>query len=149
MGVFFVIMDFRIKIKCFQVFLLLVATLFWTSLAYAGPAHHHHSDVVSPFEKLDSVKPLHCSLKMHQHINNTPCPHKGFRETNNNYEFRSDCGSHTGSANSSGSSLGFDFYKVNKQEDLIPIQFCEKLTGFVYFKKQNLPRSIDHPPQLV
>ncbi len=144
------LMDFRLKTRCFQVLFLVTVALLWASLAYAGPSHHHHhADVVSPFDKLDSVKPLHCVLNMHQHTHNKPCPHKVHGEAKDYYEFRADCGSHKDSANSSSSSLGFDFYKDNKQVVLIPIQLSEKLESFVYFEKQNLPRSIDHPPQLV
>ena len=95
-------MNFRPNIRILSALLILGVVFFGASLAQAGSSHHHHA--VSPFDKIQKIRPLHCVLKMHQHLLNTPCPHKDQNEKNAGEVIRSECGSSTGTANSPGSS---------------------------------------------
>lgn len=146
-------MNFRLKIRFFQMFLLLAVVLVWASVAQADPSHHHHgkavakASVVSPFDQLDNWKPLHCILNMHEHFQNIPCPHKDGSGKSDQTEFRSDCGSHPGSANSSTSSFTKNLFKNATYNGFLPLQFSSAIKLSYSDKSQNHSRSIDHPPQ--
>ena len=142
-------MDFRPKIRIFQAFFMLGAFFFLASVAQAGSSHHHHADAVSPFDKIQEIKPLHCVLKMHQHLLNTPCPHKDQVEKNSGQLIRSECGSSAGTSNSSTSSTAKNLFKDINQDGYFPLQFYSKLKSPSNIPTQNYPRSIDHPPQRI
>lgn len=140
-------MNFGFKIRFFQALLLVGVIFFAVSVAQAGTSHHH-VDAVSPFDKTHKDKSLHCILNSHQHLKNTPCPHKKQGGNNDNTVFRPDCGTQSGSANSSSSSFAKDFFKGATHENLESLQFFSKIRFPFSFKNQYLPRSIDHPPKL-
>jgi hypothetical protein len=142
-------MNFRFKIKFFQAILLVCAVLFLASVAQAGTSHHHHSeksDVISPFDNINEEKPLHCILNLHQHFQNIPCPHQD--EKPGNSELRSDCGTHSGSANSSSPSSTSDILKKTTDVVIIPDLLVSKIGLLADNNLQGLPRATDHPPQL-
>ena len=142
-------MNFRSQIRIFQILLMLCAFFFMASVAQAGTSHHHHADAVSPFDKIQEIKPLHCVLKMHQHLLNTPCPHKDQNEKNAGQVIRSECGSSTGTANSPGSSRAKILFNDTNQDGFFPLQFYSRIKIHTDTKSQNYPRSIDHPPQFI
>ena len=141
-------MRFRPKIIFFQTMLLLGVAFFWTSLAQAG-SHHHHGKkhVISPFDEVNKGKPLHCILNMHDHFQNTPCPHLGRGGKSDFQEFRPDCGSHSGSPASSSPLVAKDLFKNATHEGFMLLQTSSKIEHSSDYKKQNHHRSIDHPPQ--
>lgn len=147
-------MNFGFKIRFFQALLLVGVIFFAVSVAQARTSHHHadsphhHANVVSPFDKTHKDKSLHCILNSHQHLKNAPCPHKKQGGSNDNTILRQDCGTQSGSANSSSSSFAKDFFKGTTHENLESLQFFSKIRFPISFKNQYLPRSIDHPPQL-
>ena len=128
---------------------MLGVVIFAASAAQAGSSHHHHADAVSPFDKIQIIKPLHCVLNMHQHLLNTPCPHKDQNEKNTGQVIRSECGSSTGTANSSTSSVANNLFKDICQDGFIPLQFYSRVKSPLDIMSQNYPRSIDHPPQFI
>ncbi|MBL7019877.1 MAG: hypothetical protein ISR86_04990 [Nitrospinaceae bacterium] len=135
--------------RFFQILLLLAVAFYGTSVAQAGTSHDHHgkTDVASPFEQLDNGKPLHCVLNLHEHFQNIPCPHKGQGGINDQTEFRPDCGSQPGSANSSSSSFAKNIFKNATHYDLMPVQLSSAIKLSFVHKNQHHPRLIDHPPQ--
>jgi hypothetical protein len=142
-------MNFRPKIRILSVLLILGVVFFGASLAQAGSSHHHHADVVSPFDKIQKIKPLHCVLNMHQHLLNTPCPHKDQNEKNAGQVIRSECGSSTGTANSSASSIAKNLFKDINQDGFFSLQFYSRIKPPSDIFSRNYPRSIDHPPQFI
>lgn len=142
-------MDFRPKIRIFQAFLMLGAFFFLASVAQAGSSHHHHADAVSPFDKIQKIKPLHCVLNMHQHLLNTPCPHKDRSGKKAEQVIRSECGSSSGTANASGASIAKNLFKDINHDGFFPLQFYTRIKPPTNILSQNYPRSIDHPPQLI
>jgi hypothetical protein len=141
-------MSSPLKIKLFQVFFLVCVILFLASVAQAGSTHHHHQgkpDVISPFEKVG--EPLHCILNMHRHFQNTPCPHQNQKDKAGYSEFRADCGTQSGSANSSNSSFVKDLAKKSPDHVFTLNLHFSKVGSFVNEKLQKLSRPIDHPPQ--
>ncbi len=139
-------MNFRPIIRIFQTLLMLGAFFFAASGVQAGSSHHHHAD--SPFGKVKNEKPLHCILNMHDHFQNIPCSHQNKGGKSNFQEFRSNCGSHSGFPTSSNPLVAKDLFKNKTHEDLISLQVSSKIEHSSNYKKQNHPRSIDHPPQL-
>ena len=123
--------------------------IFAASAAQAGSSHHHHADAVSPFDEIQIIKPLHCVLNMHQHLLNTPCPHKDQNEKNAGQVIRSECGSSTGTANSAGSSRAKNLFKDINQDGFFSLQFYSRIKLHSDILSQNYPRSIDHPPQFI
>ena len=142
-------MNFRPNIRILSALLILGVVFFGASLAQAGYSHHHHADAVSPFDKIREIKPLHCVLKMHQHLLNTPCPHKDQVEKNSGQLIRSECGSSAGTSNSSTSSIAKNLFKDINQDGYFSLQFYSKLKSPSTILTQNYPRSIDHPPQRI
>jgi len=142
-------MDFRPKIRIFQAFLMLGAFFFLASVAQAGSSHHHHADAVSPFDKIQKNDPLHCVLSMHQHLLNTPCPHKDRSGKKAGQMIRSECGSSSGTANASGASITKNLFKDINYDGFFPLQFYSRIKPPTNILSQNYPRSIDHPPQLI
>ena len=142
-------MNFRPKIRILSDLLIFCVVFFSASLAQAGSLHHHHADVVSPFDKIQKIRPLHCVLKMHQHLLNTPCPHKDQNEKNGGEVIRSECGSSTGTANSSASSRAKSLFNDINQDCFFPLQFYSIIKRHTDTLSQNYPRSIDHPPQFI
>lgn len=142
-------MNFRPKIRILSALLILGVVFFGASLAQAGSSHIHHADAVSPFDKIQKIKPLHCVLNMHKHLLNTPCPHKDQNEKNAGQVISSECGSSTGTANSSASSIAKSLFKDINQDGLFPLQLYSKVKPPSDNLSHNYPRSIDHPPQLI
>lgn len=138
-----------LKIRIFQIMLLVSVIFFAASVAQAGSLHHHHADAVSPFDKIHKDKPLHCILNLHEHFQNKPCPHKGRDWKNVDQVLRADCGSSPDTANFSSSSFAKNLFENAAHDDFMPLQFSSKIKIFFSYKSQHLPRSIDHPPQLV
>jgi hypothetical protein len=128
---------------------MLGVVIFAASVAQAGSMHHNHAEMVSPFDKIQSIKPLHCALNMHQHLLKSPCPHKERSGKNSGEMIRSDCGSSTGTANTSGSSLAKDLFKDLNHDGFLPLQYFSRIKPPLDILAQNYPRSIDHPPQLI
>jgi hypothetical protein len=141
-------MNFRPKIRIFQALLVLGAIFFTASMAQAGSSHQHHADAVSPFDKVNMEKPLHCILNMHEHFQNIPCTHQSRGDKSDFQEFRPDCGTHSGSPASSSPLVAKDLFKNLMHEDFMLLQISSKLEHSSGYKKQNHSRSIDHPPQL-
>jgi hypothetical protein len=137
-----------IKIFCMQGALVLAVLLMLASFAQASGSHHshHQSKIVSPFDKVNSDKPLHCLLNAHLHQGKKDCPHK--ENHSKSAEFRADCGSHPGASHSKGFSFGSDLPQFVESDVLthnlasrsfyLPIDYRVRL--FIY--------SIEHPPQL-
>lgn len=140
-------MSSSLKFKLFQVFFLVCVILSMASVVQAGSIHHHHGkpDVISPFEKVG--KPLHCILNKHRHFQNAPCPHLNQKGKAGHSEFRADCGTQSGSANSSNSSFVKDLAKKAPHHIFTLNLHSWKVDLFVDEKLQKLPRLIDHPPQ--
>jgi hypothetical protein len=141
----------RLKIRVFQIVFLVCMVLFLASVAQAGSSQHHHhgnADVVSPFESVNKGKPLHCILNMHQHFQNIPCPHQNQKGKKDYSEWRSDCGTNSGSANTSSTSLAKDLSKKTEFNSFTPFLLSSNMSLAADEKHKNLPRSIDHPPQL-
>jgi hypothetical protein len=139
----------RSKIRFFQFFLLVCMIFFVASVAQAGSSHQHHhgnTDVVSPFDKINKGAPLHCVLNLHLENGSAHCPHKN--QDDNYYEFRPDCGTHSGSANSSGNSLAKSSSQMTFYYETLPALSSWQLGLVPNEKLQKLPRFIDHPPQL-
>jgi hypothetical protein len=86
---------------------------------------------------------------MHQHLLNTPCPHKDQNEKNAGGVIRSECGSSTGTANSSASSRAKILFNDINQDGFFPLQFYSGIKTHTDTLSQNYPRSIDHPPQFI
>ena len=145
-----VLMSCRFKIKLFSILLLVCMVLFMASVAQAGPSHHHHgnSDVVSPFNKIDTGKPLHCVLNLHLQNGNVPCPHENWDGKNNFYELRPDCGTHSGPVNSANNSIAKNLSKITSHNSVSPTLFSWMIDLMPDEKLQKLPRYIEHPPQL-
>ncbi len=139
-------MGLRPNIRIFQTLLMLGAFFLLASVAQAGSSHHHHADV-SPFDKIQKYEPLHCLLSMHQHLLNTPCPHKVRSGENAGQMIRSDCGSSSETANASGASIAKNLFKDINHDGFFPLQLCSRIKPPSYILSQNYPRSIDHPPQ--
>ena len=143
----------RLKIRFFQTLLLVCMVFSLASVAQAGSSlkHHHHgkTDIVSPFEKINMEKPLYCILNMHRHFQNTDCPHQKQGEKNDSQAtFRPDCPSSSGSGGNSSVSFANDLFKIETYFVLSQSQFSSKIDLLVSFINQNVPRLIDHPPQL-
>ncbi|MBT3367592.1 MAG: hypothetical protein HN472_11390 [Nitrospina sp.] len=141
-------MSCRLKIRLFPISLLFCMALFMASVAQAGTSHHHHpgkSDVISPFNK--EVKPVHCVFNMHQHFRNAPCPHDKQKGTVGNSELRPDCGTHSGSSNSSSNTK--DLSKITSYFEFSPDSNSQEVDLLTYDKHQKLLRLIDHPPQFI
>jgi hypothetical protein len=138
------------KIRVFQLFLLVCMVFFMASVAQAGPSHHHHgnADVVSPFDKKDTGKPLHCLLNLHLQNGKAPCPHENRDGKNNSYELRPDCGTHSGPANSANNSIAKDLSKITSHNSVSPTLFSWQIEFLPDENLQKLPRYIEHPPQL-
>jgi hypothetical protein len=120
--------------------------LFLTSVAQAGSSHHHEkADVVSPFDK--TGKPVHCILNNHQHLQNIDCPHQKLDGKSKQQEFRPDCKTQPGSANSSSSSYAKELSKKLAYSSVTPNLFSWKIDLLADKEQNNLPRLIDHPPQ--
>ncbi len=142
-------MNFRSKIRIFQALLMFGIIFFAVSVAQAGSSHHHHANSVSPFDKVQKLKPLHCVLNMHQHLLNSPCPHKDRDGKNAGQVIRTECGSSSGTANASGSSFVKDLFKGTNHAGFFPLQFYSRIKPPSVNPSHNQPRSIDHPPQLI
>ena len=128
---------------------MLGVVIFAASVAQAGSMHHHHADMVSPFDKVKDIKPLHCVLNMHQHLLNAPCPHKDRGGKNAGEMIRSECGSSTGTADASAPSLAKNLFKDTTQDVFFPLQYYSRIKPHLDILIQNYPRSIDHPPQFI
>jgi hypothetical protein len=142
-------MNFRSQIRIFQILLMLCAFFFMASVAQAGTSHHHHADAVSPFDKIQKIKPLHCVLNMHKHLLNTPCPHKDRSGKYSEQKIRSDCGSTSETANASGSSIVKNLFKDINHDGFFSLQFYSRIKPPSDILSQNYPKSIEHPPQLI
>ena len=142
-------MNFRSKIRFIQAIFILGVVIFAASLAQAGTMHHHPAEMVSPFDKIQNIKPLHCVLNMHQHLLNTPCPHKDRGGKAAGEMISSECGSSTGTANASGSSFAKDIYKDISHCSFLSPHYYSRIKPPSDLLNQKLPRPIDHPPQLV
>jgi hypothetical protein len=141
-----------LKIRFFQFLLLVCAVVLLASVAQAESSlkHHHHGEVelVSPFDKAGLEKPLHCVLNLHQHFQTLFCPHQRQEGKSNNLIFRADCGTHSGSANSSNVLFVQKHFKTTSSYQMAPTLFSRGLATLIGFKLQSLPRAIDLPPQL-
>lgn len=140
-------MSCRFKFSLFQLILLVFVVLL-SSIAQAGSSFHHNhdqSDVVSPFNKTNKEKPVHCILNKHQH--NIVCPHQSEGGKREQQEFRSDCKPKSGSANSSSASSIKDFSNKLTYASGIPNLFTWEKAVLVYKEQNKLSRSIDHPPR--
>jgi hypothetical protein len=143
-------MDCRLKIRFFQALLVVFMVLLVASLAQAGSSHHQHHeniDVVSPFAKINKGNSLHCILNMHTHFQNIPCPHQDQSKGSKYQEFRADCGTHSGSANSSSNSITKDLSKMASYFSAAPLLLASQISLLTDARYHYLPGSIDHPPQ--
>lgn len=140
----------RLKISAFQLLLAIGITLLLVSVAQAGQSHHHqsHSDVVSPFDKVSNDKPLHCILNLHLQGESHHCPHSNQGDKNNSTELRADCGTHSGTTNSSSASLLKDASKIATYFSLELSQKSWKIDLVSGLKHLNISRSIEHPPHI-
>ncbi len=137
------------KISFLQGVLVLVAIFAYASFAQASPGHHSHhkTKVVSPFDKVNSDKPLHCLLNSHLHQSNQDCPHKANHSTKNkSAKLSADCGSKTG--NSEGISFGYDLPQFSQSDEFSHHLISQFLISQATCKIRSLPRSFEHPPQL-
>jgi hypothetical protein len=98
---------------------LLIGLMLWAFLgatsAYAGShahGHHHHDQVVSPFEKNKQTQSLHCQLKKHAHIDF--CPHSTSSKDRSNFpQISVDCGGNTSGAIPGAQFFSHDFAEMN------------------------------------
>ena len=139
----------RLKIRFFQILLLICMVLSLASIAQAGSSmeHHHHGTITSPFDKVDVEKPLHCILNRHLHGQSAYCPHQNQAGKAGYTELRPDCETHSGSANFS-TSISKDLSKKITSYYFTPSLFSWEIVLLADKEHENLPRSIDHPPQL-
>lgn len=140
-------MSCRFKFSLFRL-ILLVCVLLLSSMAQAGSSFYHNhdqSDVVSPFNKTNKEKPVHCILKTHQH--NIVCPHHSEGGKSEQQEFRSDCKPKSGSANSPSASSIKDLSNKPTYASGIPNLFTWERVVLAYKEQNKLSRSIDHPPR--
>ena len=139
-----------IKNFALQGMLILSVVLFLATFAQASPGHssHHHStDVVSPFDKVSSDKPLHCLLNAHLHQKKQACPHKGNHSKNNkSAELRVDCGSSP--VGSGGASFGSDLPQFASNIEFFHHLSSEFTIHLTNDKIRLLSISIEYPPQL-
>jgi hypothetical protein len=133
--------------KIYSIFyaIVLLAIFYASSVAHGGSVHPHH--VVSPFDKAQNIKPLHCSLKMHQHLLNSPCPHKGQVGEDSGEMIRSECGSSTGTSNSSRPYLSKELLRDTNYEIFLLFSYS-RIKPSLDILPQLYPQSIDKPPQL-
>jgi hypothetical protein len=136
------------KIFCLQGALVLVAVFMLASFAQASGSHHshHQAEVVSPFDKVGSDKPLHCLLNAHLHQAQQDCPHQ--EKHSKSAEFRADCGSHPGASHSKGFSFGSDFSQFAQSGEFTYLLASYSFYVVIDDEVRLLPRSIEHPPQL-
>ncbi len=139
-----------LKVRLLQFLLLVSMVIFLAPVAQAGATmdHHHHEEVISPFDKTSIEKPLHCALKQHHHFQSLFCPHQKKNMKSDNVEFRPDCGPQSGSASSANSGFAKELSKIAFSYGVAPSLFSSELHWLANAKLQNLPRAIDFPPQL-
>jgi hypothetical protein len=136
------------KIFCLQGTLVLAVVFLLASFAQASDSHHshHQAKIVSPFDKVNSDKPLHCLLNAHLHQGQQDCPHK--ENHSKSAEFRADCGSHPGASHSKGFSSGNDLPQFAESDVFIHNLVSHSFYLPIDYKVRLFPHSIEHPPQL-
>jgi len=137
------------KILCLQGILVLGAVFLLVSFAQASVGHHghHQTKVVSPFDKVNSDKPLHCLLNAHLHKIKEKCPHKSnHSDHGKSAELRADC--HSNPINSDGMTFGGDLLKYTNNDEFTHHLISQFLFPQTSDKIRSLPGSFEHPPQL-
>ncbi len=140
-----------VKVRGLQFALILGAVFLLSSYSQASQNHDHshHIQVVSPFDKVTSEKPLYCLLNAHLHRSALDCPHKvNGPKKSRPLELRADCGSHPGTSHSSGISFGSDLPQNTDNEEFLHHRVAHYAYPPILEKGHSLPRTIEHPPQL-
>lgn len=140
-----------LKIPILQGVLIFSIVFLLAGFAQADPgnhAHPHHQAIkASPFDKLNSDKPLHCLLNAHLHNPNQNCPHKANRsKKSKSAELRADCGSSP--AKSDGISFANDLPGNTQTDEFLHHLAPEPLIPQTTPKVRLFPHSIERPPQL-
>ena len=131
---------------CLQGALALAVVFLLVSFAQASDTNLSHQQVVSPFGKVSTDKPLHCLLNSHLHQINQDCPHKA--NNSKSVELRAGCGSYPGATNSKGFSFGSDISQFSQVEEFTHSIESHSFYLHIVSKVRLFPRSIEHPPQL-
>ncbi len=137
------------KILCLQGVLVLGAVFLFASFSQASEGHHshHHNKTVSPFDKVNSDKPLHCLLNAHLHKTKEACPHNSNHSNKGkSTELRVDCGSNP--VNSEGISFGSDFPQYTQSDEFNHHLVIQAVPPLVEGDISIFYHSIERPPQL-
>ena len=106
----------------------------------------HDSDFVSPFDKEQKLKSLHCLLNNHQH-NYKSCPHSSRPAGDPKHRLSADCG-----GKNTGTLSSVSFHKDNIDNSSFIAELCNisfRLSDQLFSTAQQTLNLQDPPPEVL